>query len=169
MTYHLYITVSGEGCIARFSMDEITGTLTPGEDVVLSGRPAYTAIDPSIKFMYVARKENFHVTTFGINTTSGDLTELGTVSIDADPAYISTDITGSRLFSASYFNRYVGVHPIGANGVATNPPAQRLTTRIPLHSIHAIRQIDWCSFPIFFEKTRRTPSFSFVLTPPPVP
>ena len=169
MTYHLYITVSGEGRIARFSMDEITGTLTPGEDVVLSGRPAYTAIDPSIKIHVCRAERKFCITTFNINNTSGDLTELGTASIDADPAYISTDATGCWLFSASYFNGYVGVHPIGANGVATNPPAQRLTTRIRLHSIHAIRQIDWCSFPIFFEKTRRTPSFSFVLTPPPVP
>jgi len=137
MTYHVYITVSGEGRIARFSMDEITGALTPGEDVALSGRPAYTAIDPSGKYMYVARKENFRITTFSINTTSGDLTELGTVSIDADPAYISTDATGRWLFSASYFNGYVGVHPIEPNGVATNPPVEWLTTGMRAHCIHA--------------------------------
>jgi 6-phosphogluconolactonase len=161
MTYHVYIAISGEGRIARFSMDEFSGELTPGEDVALSGRPAYTAIDPSGQFMYVARKENYCITTFSIDTASGDLTELGTIPIDADPAYISTDATGRWLFSASYFNGYVGVHPIGPDGVAANPPVEWLNTGMRAHCIHADPSNQFVFVPHIFREDAPNAIFQF--------
>ena len=53
MTYHVYVTVSGEGRIARFAMDRDTAALEPRADVPLPGRPAPVALHPDRRFMHV--------------------------------------------------------------------------------------------------------------------
>ena len=79
--YHVYISVSGEDRIARFAMNPETGALIPGEDIALSGRPAYAAMSPDNRIMYVARKGSLQVTSFEVDAKSGDLSEIGTVPI----------------------------------------------------------------------------------------
>jgi 6-phosphogluconolactonase (cycloisomerase 2 family) len=71
--YHVYISVSGEDRIARYGMDPDTGALDFVEDIVLRDRPAYAAVDPARRFMYVARKGSLQITSFAIDPDSGDL------------------------------------------------------------------------------------------------
>ena len=64
MSYHVYITISAEGRIARFDMDEITGALSPRDDVALPGRPAPIALSPDRRTMHVARRIDNKITSF---------------------------------------------------------------------------------------------------------
>lgn len=114
--YNVYISVSGEDRITHYRMDTDAGELDFVEDIALSGRPAYTAVDPEHRFMYVARKEALKITSYAIHPESATLREIGTVPTKADPAYLSTDKTVRYLFSASYFDGIAMVHGIGNDG-----------------------------------------------------
>jgi len=133
MSCHVYVTVSGEGRIARFSMDRETGALTPRADVELSGRPAPVALHPDRRFLHVARRDAHLITSFRIDGASGDLTEIGTVPSESDPCHMSTDRTGRYLLAAYYLSHKVTVHRIGADGAAIDPPVVRRETAIGAH------------------------------------
>ncbi|NKB58491.1 MAG: beta-propeller fold lactonase family protein [Alphaproteobacteria bacterium] len=136
-SYHVYISVSGDDRIARFTMNAETGRLKPGEDIALSGRPAYTAVDPTRRFMYVARKGSLKISSFAIDPATGDLSEIGTIPIGADPAYLSTDKTGRFLFSASYFDGITAVHRIGDDGAVLEDPIEWRATGMRAHCIES--------------------------------
>jgi 6-phosphogluconolactonase len=133
MVYHVYVTVSGEGRIARFSMNEATAELTPRDDVPLSGRPAPIALHPDRRFMHVARRDAHLITSFAIDGASGALTELGTIPTVEDPCHMSTDRTGRYLLAAYYLSKKVTVHRIGDDGAAVDPPVVFRETAIGAH------------------------------------
>jgi 6-phosphogluconolactonase len=137
LIYHVYVSLLGEGRIARYSMDAETGALDPGRDVALSGRPAYAAVDPDRCYMHVARKKTPQITSFAIDLATGDLEEVGTISIAADPAYLATDKTGRFLFSASYFGGVAAVHRIGEDGAVFDAPIEWQTTGRRAHCIES--------------------------------
>jgi 6-phosphogluconolactonase len=139
MAYHVYVTVMGEGRIARFSMDEDTGALAPGVDVPLSGRPAPIALAPDRRTMHIARREANKITSFTIEPGSGDLTELGTIPIDSDPCYMATDRTGRYLFSAYYLAETVAVHGVDDKGAAIYPPIEWMHTGRGAHCFQTDR------------------------------
>ena len=128
MTCHVYITISQEGRIARYAMDEGDGALTHQGDVVVPGRPAPVAIDPMRQHMYVARRDDLRINSYRIDASSGELTELGNIPIQTDPCYIATDRTGRYLLSAYYLGQRAAVHRIGDDGaLETNPIEDRHT------------------------------------------
>ena len=124
MAYHVYVTVSGEGRIARFAMDEETGALAHRGDQAASGRPAPVAISPDRRFMYVARRDDLLITSYAVDAESGALGELATIPIETDPCHMSTDRTGRWLLSAHYMGERAAVHRIGEDGAALHPPVE---------------------------------------------
>ncbi|MBL4720434.1 MAG: lactonase family protein [Alphaproteobacteria bacterium] len=139
MSYHVYITISGEGRIARFDMDENTGALSPCDDVALPGRPAPIALSPDRSVMHIARRIDNKITSFRIDPVSGDLTELGTIPIEIDPCYMATDKTGRYLLSAYYIGETAAVHAIGDDGAAVYPPIEWLHTGRGAHCFQTDR------------------------------
>lgn len=133
MSYHVYVTVSGEGRIARYAMDRETGALTPRADVPLPGRPAPVALHPEHRFMHVARRDAHLITSFRIDPSSGDLTEIGTVPTVEDPCHMSTDRSGRYLLAAYYLSKKVTVHRIREDGAAVDPPVVFKETGIGAH------------------------------------
>jgi 6-phosphogluconolactonase len=133
MSYHVYITVSGEGRIARFSMDRDTGVLAPRGDIPLSGRPAPVALHPDQRFMHVARRDAHLITSFRIDGATGDLTALGSIPTESDPCHLSTDRAGRYLLAAYYLSHKVTVHRIGDDGAAVDPPVVLRETAIGAH------------------------------------
>lgn len=133
MSYHVYVTVSGDGRIARFSMDRDTGALDHRGDTPLPGRPAPVALHPDRRFMHVARRDAHLITSFRIDPRSGDLTELGTIPIVEDPCHMSTDRHGRYLLAAYYLSKKVTVHRIGESGGAIDPPVVFQETGIGAH------------------------------------
>jgi 6-phosphogluconolactonase len=115
MSYHVYVTASGDGRIARFSMDRDTAALERRKDVPLPGRPAPIALHPDQGFMHVARRDANLITSFRIDKASGDLSEIGTVPTVADPCHMSVDRSGRFLLAAYYLSKKVTVrHALGA-------------------------------------------------------
>jgi 6-phosphogluconolactonase len=133
MSYHVYVTVSGGGQIARFSMDRETGALARLKDVPLPGRPGPVALHPDRRFLHVARRDAHLVTSFRIDGRSGDLTEVGTIPIVQDPCHMSTDRNGRFLLAAYYLSKKVTVHRIGDDGAAIDPPVVFRETAIGAH------------------------------------
>ncbi len=159
--YHVYISVSGDDRIARFTMNPETGALIPGDDIALSGRPAYATVSPNGQFMHVARKGSLQITSFAIETSSGDLTEIGTIPIGADPAYVSTDKTGRYLFSASYFDGITAVHGIGENGAVQEKPIEWLATGMRAHCIESDPTNRFVFVPHIFREDAPNTTFQF--------
>ena len=133
MSYHVYVTASGDGRIARFSMDRESGALERRGDVALPGRPAPIALHPDRRFMHVARRDAHLITSFRIDGTTGDLSEIGTVPTVEDPCHMSTDRKGRYLLAAYYLSHKVTVHRIGDDGAAIDPPVVVRETAIGAH------------------------------------
>lgn len=122
--YHVYVSVSGEGRIARYAMDEATGALVHRGDQAASGRPAPLAVDPRRRFLYVARRDDLLLTAYRIDLESGALSELGSVPVETDPCYLATDRSGRWLFSAHYIGETAAVHRLEQDGRIAAPAVE---------------------------------------------
>ena len=124
MLYHVYVSVSGEGRIARYRMNARTGALDPQGDVAAPGRPAPIAIDPDRHFLHVARRDDLLIDSFAIDGASGDLRKIGSIPIAVDPCHMAVDRSGRYLLSAYYLGERAAVHAIGGDGAVTDPPVE---------------------------------------------
>jgi 6-phosphogluconolactonase len=129
----MYVSLQGDDKILRFTMDPVTGDLTPQETMMVPGGPASIAVDPARRFLYVARRGERTLASYRIDQGSGALSMIGTVPLTTDPCYISTDRKGRFVLSAYYEGRGVSIHPIGDDGAAGDPPVERLETARGAH------------------------------------
>ena len=113
MAYHVYVSVSGEGRIARYRMNAESGALEPRGDTPAPGRPAPMAIDPARRFLYVARRDDLQIASYAIDGASGDLREIGSIPTPVDPAI------SPRTGAAAICSRPI----ISANGPPCMPSA----------------------------------------------
>ena len=99
MPYHVHVAVAGEDRIAIWTLDPRTGRLTFQEDVAIGGSPRPLAIHhtASGSFLYAGLRAGCEIASFALDHSTGSLSLLGTVSLSADPCYISTDRTGRYL------------------------------------------------------------------------
>jgi len=135
MEYHTYISISGENKISLFKMNTDTGKLLFQKDIELSGGPGPLALDHEEKFIYAGIRSNREIASFRIDHNTGDLSLIGTMSLEADPCYIITDRKGNFLLSAYYGAGKVAVHPIGEDGVVSSPPIEWISTAEHAHCI----------------------------------
>ena len=135
MEYHTYISISGENKISLFKMNTDTGKLLFQKDIELSGGPGPLALDHEEKFIYAGIRSNREIASFRIDHNTGDLSLIGTMSLEADPCYIITDRKGNFLLSAYYGAGKVAVHPIGEDGVVSSPPIDWISTAEHAHCI----------------------------------
>lgn len=139
MLNRMYISISEEDRIAAFDVDAPTGRIAHCGDFATSGRPAPLAVDPSQNFLYVGCRTTNELMTFRIDPGDGSLSPIGTIPLESDPCFLSTDRTGRFLLSAYYGAGAAAVHRIGSDGVAVDPPVQWLPTAPGAHSIHTDR------------------------------
>ena len=133
MPLKMYVTISEEDRIALFDVDAKSGMLEPAGDVVVSGRPAPLAVNPDRTRLYVGRRNINEISSFEIDQNTGDLSMLGTVSLESDPCYLSTDNTGKYLLSAYYTAGRAAVHRIDESGVAVGPHVEWVATGTGAH------------------------------------
>ncbi|MBT5871975.1 MAG: lactonase family protein [Candidatus Latescibacteria bacterium] len=124
MALYLYLSVTGENRIARYSVDLETGYLQLKENTALESGPAPLAVDPQQRFLYAGLRSTREVLSFEIDQDNGSLRQFASVTIDSDPCCLSTDNTGRFLFSAHYGGGLIGVHPIGQDGAVHGPPVE---------------------------------------------
>jgi 6-phosphogluconolactonase len=133
----MYVSISGEDKILVFAVDRETGELVRQGEVTVSGRPAPLAMDPQRRFLYAGSRTDCGVSSFRIDQSSGDLSLIGRVPLESDPCYLATDRTGRFLFSAYYSAGKIGVHPIGKDGAAHDPPVEWITTARGAHCMQS--------------------------------
>ena len=118
-----------------FTMDAATGKLERQASIEVPGGPAPMTFDPLKRLLYVGRRGDCGISSYRIDQGTGELSLIGTASLDTDPCYISTDRSGRFLFSSYYEGSKVTVHPIGDDGAVTSPPVQSVATARGAHSI----------------------------------
>lgn len=113
---------NGEG-ISLLRMDPRTGALMPVK-VFPSASPSWLAFDPQRRFVYAVNEvDDFNggntggVTAFGIDRSTGELTEINAVSSEgAGPAHCSVHPSGRFVFVANYGAGNIAVLPVQQNG-----------------------------------------------------
>ena len=89
MPYYMYLSLSGENRIDRYTMDPNTGYLQLKENVELHSGPAPLAVDPTQRYLYAGLRSTREVVSFHIDQDNGSLSQFATVSLDADPCCLA--------------------------------------------------------------------------------
>lgn len=135
MPCYMYISLKDGEKILVFSMDAETGKLAPKGEVPVSGGPWALTISPDRKVLYVGNREVPKISSFRIDRDTGGLTQIGLVSPEAAPTYLSTDRKGRFLLSAYFHAGLTAVHPIREDGAVGGPPIEWLETATGAHAI----------------------------------
>jgi 6-phosphogluconolactonase len=131
----VYVTSSGDvwdiddGSIATYSISPTTGALSPttgGVGSGLNGTPGFfnsMAFDPSGKFAYAADGGAFPEGSFGgsanvsmytVNSTTGELTYVGTIAAGIGPTSVALDPTRKFAYVANFGSNDVSMYTIDA-------------------------------------------------------
>jgi YVTN family beta-propeller protein len=89
--------------ISMFSIDATTGAFTSIGAISAEGRAEAVTVDPTGNFAYVANRIDpggvpGNVAAFSINSTTGALTPMGTISAGIDPTSLAVDPTGKFVY-----------------------------------------------------------------------
>ena len=137
LAYHGYKAISGEfttenvqlhpsgkflyaisgSRIYGFSIDADTGALTTINDLAIGGanaRPMVMNDDGTV--VYVADRNTDTISIFGIDTSTGTLTSMGSVSTGQYPTDLEIHPNGTLLYSVNRDDRTVSVFPINTDG-----------------------------------------------------
>ena len=87
-----------DGSVGIFSVSPTTGALAALGSVQSSGDPTAIAVDPSGRFVYVARSDENIVSAYGIDSAAG-LTFVGSVAAN-NPVSLAFEPSGRFLYAA---------------------------------------------------------------------
>ena len=74
MAFHMYVSLQDDDRIARFVMNQETGSLERQDAVEVRGGPAPLAINPTGTALYAGQRRDFGLSSFAIDQATGDLT-----------------------------------------------------------------------------------------------
>ena len=126
MPYYMYIAAQDDDKIAILTMDADTGQLAPQADIAAPGGPSLLAISPDQRTLYAGHRSEPGVSSYRIDPVSGGLTPLGSVALEAAPAYLATDRAGKYLLYSSYQGGYVATHAVRDDGAVGAPIVEKL-------------------------------------------
>ena len=126
--YRVYVgtyTDKGSKGIYAYQFDPSTGELSDIGLVATTDNPSFLAVAGDDKYLYALNEVNkFNggetgaVTTFGLDRTSGKLTQLQQVSsLGPGPAHLSLDSSGKYLLVANYDGGSIAVFPVEKDGM----------------------------------------------------
>ena len=134
-TVFMYVSFQDDDMISVFGMDSATGALRRMLDVAVSGGPAPMTLSPDRRTLHVGRRGDRALTSFRVEPSNGELTEIGTVQLEGEPVYVAMDRAGRYVLSAYYYQSVVGVHAVDADGGVSGSPIEWRQTA---HGAHAI-------------------------------
>ena len=115
----VYVANADSSDIAVVALDRAGGTLRDVDRFATDGRVMPLAVHPARRVLYASiRSQPLRVLSLAIDAESGRLRELGSAPSPASMCWISTDVSGRFLLSASYGGSLVAVSPIDEKGVA---------------------------------------------------
>ena len=135
MNYHAYITVSSEDRILKYRMNPDTGDLHFEYSIPAGGGPGPLAVDPGRETLYLSRRGAREISAYSLDAGTGGVSLLGSVSVDADACYLSTDRKGRFLLAASYGGGMAYVHAIRDDGTLSDSPVHSTSTLPKAHFI----------------------------------
>ena len=139
MPYHMYVSLQDDDKILVFAMDAGTGKLTPKGEVPAAGGPSASAVSPDRKTLYQGHRTSQEISSYRIDPDTGGISEIGRVSLQASPTFLSTDRKGRFLLSSYYQGAHVAVHSIGDDGSLVETPIEWLETATAAHAIQTDR------------------------------
>ena len=134
MAHYVYVPTGGENKIQIHQLNPTTGTLTQTGELALLTAVRALCTDPGINYLYAALHDEesnagVRVVSCKIDPANGGLTPISEVDLEGHKCcFLSTDRSGRFLLSAYYRSGMVAVHPIGDDGAAHGPPADRVET-----------------------------------------
>lgn len=128
----VYVCDLGTDKVWSFRFDEEKGTLTPTDppaaDVTPGGGPRHLALHPSGKFAYANHEIDMAVTAFAVDSETGTLTPLQTLStlpegVEVTSALSTSEIeihpTGRWLYVSNRVHDSLTVYAVGEDGRLT--------------------------------------------------
>ena len=135
MPYALYVGLQDDDKIAILSIDDNSGQLTRGAEVLAPGGPSVMAISLDRRTLYVGLRTQPALSSYRIDQATGGLTLLGTVSQSHAPTFLALDRTGRFMLSAYYQGGGAAVYHLGTDGTVGTPSHDWLATDIGAHAI----------------------------------
>ncbi|MEC3915730.1 lactonase family protein [Nocardia sp. CDC160] len=130
----VYVSNAGSAEISALRLDP-DGTLRPVRTIPVGGAVMPLAVTADGQRLYASlRSEPYSVACFDIDSSTGELTELATVPLPDNMAYLSVDRSGRYLLAASYTGSVVSVSALRGDG-RVGPPVTVLATPPHAHSI----------------------------------
>ena len=139
MSYHVYVSNSGNDYFSKFVMDADSGKLTQEADIQMSGSPGTVATTADGSLMFVCLRQDKVFQSLRIDRSSGALTPIGQVPLHDGSPYVKTDNTDRFLLASYYGSGHVSVHAINDDGTLSDEPLQKIETEIRAHSIQTDR------------------------------
>ena len=130
-----YVSVSGEGRIARYELDPQSGRLTEAGSDDVGGAPGSLAFGPRQRYLYAALRDRDSVATLRVDPSDGSLTPVAITPVFANPVYVTLDRTGAYLLMSSYGGNRAGLYPIGSDRTVNPKASQIVETLKNPHSI----------------------------------
>ncbi len=137
--YTGYVSFQGDDRVSIFTMDPGTGKLDWQRHIAVGGGPAPMAIDPGKNVLYVGKRGTQEISSYRIDRPRGGLSLIGTVPLQGEPVYLSTDRTGRFVLSAYFYQSTVGVHAVKSDGALALPPVEWRYTASAAHAINTDR------------------------------
>ncbi|MFJ5367261.1 lactonase family protein [Pectobacterium punjabense] len=137
----VYVSAAGDGAIDAYTLNMQSGELTAIGKSAAGAKVMPLAVSPDKSHLYAAtRGIPYSAVSYNINAKSGVLSPLGKAELPDSMAYISTDLTGKWLFSASYGGNKIAVNGIDNEGKVNASAVTVVSTGEKAHSIIADRK-----------------------------
>ncbi len=147
MPCYMYVSLQDDDKLLVFAMDAATGKLTPQAEVPVAGGPSASAISPDRKTLYLGHRNSNEMSSYRIEPDTGGLTQIGRVSLEGSPTFLSTDRKGRFVLSAYYQAAHVAVHPVGDDGSVRDSAIEWLETASAAHAIQTDRSNQFAFVP----------------------
>ena len=135
MAYYIYVALQEDDKVLVLAMDPETGSLEHKGEAPVVGGPSVGAISPDRRTIYIGHRNSNELSSYRVDQVTGELAQIGRISLEASPTYLSTDRRGKYMLSSHYQGARVGVHAIGDDGAVVGPPVEWIETENGAHSI----------------------------------
>jgi|HubBroStandDraft_1064217.scaffolds.fasta_scaffold00233_11 6-phosphogluconolactonase len=105
----------------QFTVDAVTGVLSPNGAATSGNGSTSVAVDPSSKFAYVVNRDDNTVSMFTINPTTGILTPNAppTIATGQEPFGIVVDPSGKFVYVSNQNSSSLSVYTLNGDGTLT--------------------------------------------------
>jgi hypothetical protein len=131
-----YIANSGSADISEYAIDD-KGVLhiIAGSPFAISANATALTMTPDGNFLYAMDPVKYVIVEMSINSSSGLLTSVGTVTTSSTPSSLAVDSKGKFLYVGNTAANTISVYAIGTDGKLTEATYSPVTVNGPVQSL----------------------------------